>query len=149
MELDRIKHDAWKHLVVGFSDNPEIFDGLHDGARNTAKCVWEYDETIAEIRREKEARMRKYLRKHEVRNDGHTVKKEKRKDYDKRKHYNCDFYRGLMTVRKYRELEAEKADALDYALEQESIAEYAMWEKINFDVETERLKALEVWLEWA
>lgn len=121
------------------------------------RTMYQIDRFYAEFYAEKERREQKYLRKHEIRNDGHPVKKEKRKDYEKRKHYNCDFYRGLMTVRKYRELEAEKADARDYAIEEEMIAEFMMWERINKEIEqmrkfaeeTEELRKLGAWLEWA
>ena len=60
--------------------------------------------------------------------------------------------RGFITGELYADGKVRVAEQIarnDWELEQESIAEYAMWEKINFDVETERLKALEVWLQWA
>lgn len=98
-----------------------------------------YDAMMAEIMDEKDARLRKYLRKHELRNDNHPVRKEKRKAYVKEKCYSCDPWHGWDTVRKFREIEAEKADARDYEIELRNIAddaeqmkieaEYAEWER--------------------
>ena len=139
--MAEIKPDA-EIDVFGWSD-------LY-GRGVSAKQVWQYEEDMAEIRREKERRMRKYMMKHTIRNDGKSVRKEKGKFYKKEKHCGSfDPYIGLMTVKKYRQIIAEKYDDRDYALEQEEIEEYLMWEKINFDVETERLKALGEWLKWA
>lgn len=108
-----------------------------------------YDAMMQEIATDKEIRIRKFLRKHEVRSDGHPVKKDKRKSYQKEKCYSCDPWNGLDVVKNVRIAEKIRTDAEDWNIELENIAEYAMWEKINFDVETERLKALGAWLEWA
>lgn len=125
----------------------------------SAKQVWQYEEDMAEIRREKERRMRKYMMKHRVRNDGKPVRKEKRKSYEKEMCNRFDpwAFCGCVTIKKYRELSAEKYDALDYEIEKENVAEFLMWEGINaeieamrkFDKETEELQKLEVWLQWA
>lgn len=85
-----------------------------------------YDGILAEIMGEKDARLRKYLRKHEIRNDGHHVRKEKRKAYRKERYCGSnDFYCGFRTIAEIRRKEAQKADARDYKIEQENIAEYA------------------------
>ena len=85
-----------------------------------------YDGILAEIMGEKDARLQKYLRTHEVRNDGKPVRKEKRKSYRKERYYGSnDFYIGFQTIAEFRRKEAQKADAMDYKIEQENIAEYA------------------------
>ena len=81
-----------------------------------------FDLMMAEIMDEKEARLRKFERTHYVRN-GKPMRKEKRKSYEKRKLYNCDFYRGFDTVRKYKQTIAEKSNAHDWELEQDNIAD--------------------------
>lgn len=140
---------------------PVTFVGLSNGKRTTEKQASLYDAMMAEIMDEKDARLRKYLRKHELRNNGHPVRKEKRKAYVKEKCYSCDPWHGWNTVRKFREIEAEKADARDYEIELRNIAEDAERDAIEAEVrEWERKHAVEQanrrawmmmqdWLEWA
>ena len=125
------------------------------------RAVMEYDSTVAELYAEKNHRMRKYMRKHELRNDGRPVRKEKRKAYTKRLCFSCDPWHGWDTVRKYRQQEAEKADARDWRIEQEAIAECAEAEMFRNmiiaeyeRIETERRNAeeaekLNAWLKYA
>lgn len=119
-----------------------------------------YDAMLAEIMGEKDARLRKYLRKHEVRH-GKPVRKEKRKAYRKEKCYSCDPWHGCDTVRKFREIEAEKADARDYEIELRNIAEDAERNAIEAEIRGWELMhaveqanarawmAMQDWLEWA
>lgn len=92
-----------------------------------------YDAMMAEIMAEKSARLRKYLRKHEVRNDGHPVRKEKRKFYEKELCYSCDPWKGYDHINKFRNAEKIRTDAEDWELEQDSIAE----DKRNAELEEE------------
>ena len=108
--------------------------------RTASREIFLYESLYAEILGEKDARLQKYLRKHYVRNDGKPQRK------DKRKYWNCDFYRGYDTVRKFRQQEAERTNALDYAIEisnAEIDAEFEEWRMI---AEAERLVE---WLKWA
>lgn len=106
---------------------PEIvtFAGLSNGKRTTEKQASLYDAMMAEFMGEKDARLRKFQRTHYVRNDGKPMRKDKRKMYAKEKCYSCDPWHGWDTVRKFREIEAEKADARDYAIELRNIADDA------------------------
>lgn len=96
-----------------------------------------FDAMMAEIMGEKDARLRKYMRKHEVRNDGHPVRKEKRKAYEKEKCYQCDPWNGWDIVKHVRIAEKIRTDAEDWELEAEAIREYAEWEKINAEMKAE------------
>ena len=147
---------------VGFFDDPiaesvPAWDGLSNGKRTTEKQASLYDAMIAEIENEKNNRMRKYLRKHEIRNDGKPVRKEKRKSYEKEKCYSCDPWHGLDTVRKYREIEAEKADARDYEIELRNIADDAKRDAIDAEIREweqriaheQKMRKLNDWLKYA
>lgn len=114
---------------------PVTFAGESNGKRNTEKQVSLYDAMMAEFMGEKDARLRKYLRKHELRNDGRPVRKEKRKSYTKRMCDSLDPWHGWDTVRKFREIEAEKSDARDWKLESAEIAEEEEWERFNRELE--------------
>jgi len=110
------------------------FTGLRNGKRNTEVQASLYDAMMAEIMGEKDARLRKYLRKHEIRSDGHPVRKEKRKAYMKEKCYQCSPWNGWDIVRNVRIAEKIRTDAEDWKLEQDAIAEDAEWEKFNAEL---------------
>lgn len=93
-----------------------------------------FDAMMAEIMGEKDARLRKFLRKHEVRH-GNPVRKEKRKAYVKEKCYSCDPWHGWDTVRKFRHAEKIRTDAEDWAIESAEIAEAEEWERFNRELE--------------
>lgn len=151
---------------VGFFDDAEMpepvtFTGESNGRRTTEKQASLYDAMMAEIMGEKDARLRKFMRKHEVRH-GNPVRKEKRKAYVKEKCcYSCDPWHGWDTVRKFREIEAEKADARDYEIELRNIAEDAERNAIEAEIRGWELMhaveqanarawmAMQDWLEWA
>lgn len=151
-------YDAWHHMIADFHDIPEIFTGERNGKRNTEVQASLYDAMMAEIMDEKDARLRKYLRKHEIRN-GNPVRKEKRKAYIKEKCYTCDPWNGWDIVRNVRIKEKIRTDAEDWELEAEAIREYAEWEKINAELKAEveqkrmeesrKLCELNEWLKYA
>lgn len=100
-----------------------------------AENVSVYDAMMAEIMGEKDARLRKYMRKHEIRNDGKPVRKEKRKSYEKEKCYQCSHWNGWDIVRNVRIAEKIRTDAEDWKLEQDAIAEEEEWERFNRELE--------------
>ena len=93
-----------------------------------------FDAMMAEIMGDKEIRLRKFLRKHEIRH-GKPVRKEKRKAYRKELCYSCDPWRGFDTVRNFRHAEKIRTDAEDWKLEQDAIAEEEEWERFNRELE--------------
>lgn len=117
-----------------------------------------YDGMVAEIMGEKDARLRKYLRKHEIRiGDGHPVRKEKRKAYRKEKCYQCSPWNGWDIVRNVRIAEKIRTDAEDWETEQENIiadaereaieAEYRAWlERYEHE---KYMRNLNEWLKYA
>ena len=129
-----------KHHELVMAERPYWRTILHDGGpgpmivaveetsyaeingRTARAEIAVFDTMMAEIIGEKDARLQKFLRKHEVRH-GKPIRKEKRKAYIKEKCYSCDPWHGLDTVRKFREIEAEKADARDYEIELRNIAD--------------------------
>ena len=130
-----IMEDICKKLPDAEILEPVTFAGISDGKRNTEKQASLYDAMMAEFMGEKDARLRKYLRNHEIRSDGHPVRKEKRKSYTKRMCDSLDPWHGWDTVRKFREIEAEKSDARDWKLESAEIAEEEEWERFNRELE--------------
>ena len=147
---------------------PVTFAGESNGRRNTEKQASLYDAMMAEIMGEKERRLRKYLRKHEIRNDGKPVRKEKRKAYRKEKCYQCSPWNGWDIVKNVRIAEKIRTDAEDWKIESAEIAEDAEWERFNREldefnrkwhenVEAEKrrvaeeieLRKLNEWLKWA
>ena len=94
-----------------------------------------FDAMMAEIMGEKDARLRKFMRKHEIRNDGKPMRKEKRKAYVKEKCYSCDPWHGFDTVRNFRHAEKIRTDAEDWVIESAEIAEAEEWERFNRELE--------------
>ena len=150
---------------VGFFDDPVAesvtFTGLSNGKRNTEVQASVYDAMMAEIYGEKERRTRKYLRTHNLRNDGKPQKKDKRKSYRKELYDSCDPWIGYEHIRNFRKAEKIRTDAEDYALEHEEAekaraeaeriakedAEIRYWEE---RIEKEReLRQLHEWLKYA
>ncbi len=135
-----------------------MFDAEIDGRVARAEIDL-YDGIIAEMG--KGARFRKYLRTHELRNDGHPVRKDKRKAYVKEKCYSCDPWIGFETVRNVRIAEKIRTDAEDWEMEEYEIAlseELRKWgERIMAEIEEERKEKerkdehmrLVEWLKWA
>lgn len=72
-----------------------------------------YDGMMAEFSADKLNRARKFERTHELRNDGHPVRKDKRKAYRKERACSCDPWHGWGTVAAFRRAEAERTDAED------------------------------------
>lgn len=104
-----------------------------------------YDAMMAEIMGEKERRLRKYLRKHEIRH-GDPVRKEKRKAYIKEKCFTYDPWRGWGTVAEFRRAEKIRTDAEDWKLESEEIALDAQFEYWR---SKEKAENLNEWLKYA
>ncbi len=135
-----------------------MFDAEIDGRVAKAEIDL-YDGIIAEM--SMGARFRKYLRTHELRNDGHPVRKDKRKAYVKEKCYSCDPWIGFETVRNVRIAEKIRTDAEDWEMEEYEIAlseELRKWgERIMAEIEEERKEKerkdehmrLVEWLKWA
>jgi len=135
-----------------------MFDAEIDGRVAKAEIDL-YDGIIAEMG--KCARFRKYLRTHELRNDGHPVRKDKRKAYVKEKCYQCSPWNGWDIVRNVRIAEKIRTDAEDWEMEEYEIAlseELRKWgERIMAEIEEERkekerkeehMRLIE-WLKWA
>lgn len=93
-----------------------------------------FDAMMAEIAMDKEIRLRKFLRKHEVRH-GNPVRKEKRKAYVKEKCYSCDPWHGFDTIAEFRRAEKIRTDAEDWKIESAEIAEEEEWERFNRELE--------------
>ena len=120
-----------------------------------------YDGMLAEIMGEKERRLRKYLRTHELRNNGQYVRKDKRKAYEKEKCYQCSPWNGWDIVRNVRIAEKIRTDAEDWKIEQENIIADEEQAAIEAEIrEYELRRAVEEanhrwwimhqnWLEWA
>lgn len=125
---------------------PEVFRGFSNGARTDVKMAESYDADMVEMMAEKSNRTQKYLRTHYVRSDGNPVRKDKRKAYFKEKCRTYDPWHGWGTVRKYRQDEAEKADARDYLLEAEAIAEEAYWKAVAEEQAKMEAEAHERWI---
>ena len=97
-----------------------------------------YDGILAELLTDKEIRVLKYMRTHEVRNDGHPVLKDKRKSYRKEKCYQCDPWNGWDTYKNHKERIAIKTRMADFRAElrmhEDAIAEYydlATWKQCH------------------
>lgn len=144
-----------------------MFDSEINGRVAVAEIAV-YDGIIAEISAEKDARFRKYMRNHYVRNDGHAIRKDKRKAYVKEKCYSCDPWIGFETVRNYRLAEKIRTDADDWKLEQSEIAYAEEWDRIVAEIcrweeeakaeqercrkerqQIEESRKLREWLKWA
>ena len=81
-----------------------------------------YDGILAEVLSDKESRMKKFMRTHEIRNDGKPVRKDKRKSYRKELTYSCDPWIGYEVVKHKRERDAVESRIADWEIEQESHA---------------------------
>lgn len=138
---------------------PVCFTGISNGKRNTEKQASLYDCMMAEIMAEREERMRKFMRKHEIRNDGKPVRKEKRKSYRKELCYSSDPWHGWDTIAEFRMAEKIRTDAEDWKIESVEIAEAEEWERFNRELdefnrqwrmaEEIEMRKFNEWLKWA
>lgn len=150
-ELVMSEHPFWQTVLQEGGCGPKVVEievttKAEISGRTARKEISLYDAIHAEILGEKFAE--------KCRHEKHRAGKEyrHRKPEDRHAHgerYGMSFAKVECGNDHVRNLYHEITLRNDWELEQESIAEFAMWEQINFDVETERLKALEVWLEWA
>ena len=78
-----------------------------------------FDAIHAEILGEKISRREKFMRTHMVRNDGKSVRKDKRKSYRKELCYSCDPWIGFEVVKHRREQEKIASRIADFHAELE------------------------------
>lgn len=120
-----------------------LFD-VRCGGRVERAEIALFDAMMVEISTEKEKRMRKFMRTHEVRNDGKSIRKDKRKAYRKERTYRADCWRGWETVSHYRNAEKIRTDSKDFNTEISALAEDVEYERQYMAITLDTIAELDV-----
>lgn len=150
-------YDAWKHLgndfLGDYAENPETFQGLKSGKRNTEKQASLYDAMLAEIYAEHDgskAKVRNRRRADRKHNVLPKVRKQMRYDRGWNRYCSMPCY-GCKNIgiAEYRMDNAEQIARADWEIESAEIemdAEFNFWTQ---KIENERLASLNEWLQYA